>query len=501
MTPETLDVLVIGAGISGLSAAWHLQKHCPDRRFAILEARQTLGGTWSLFRYPGFRSDSDMYTLGFHFKPWRQRRAIARGPQILEYLHETAREHALERHIRYSTRMVSADWQARAARWDVRAVRTTPDGTEEQLAFHCNFLFVCGGYYRYDRGYQPAFEGFETYRGIHVHPQQWPDRLDCSGKRVVVIGSGATAATLVPALVEQGAHVILLQRTPTYYFIVPGLDRVALLLRGLLPERWAYSLTRTKNVALGAFLFSCSRSRPDKVRRFLLRQVAKALPKGYDLRPSFTPPYGPWEQRLCLVPDGDLFKAISEGHAEVVTDHVERFTEGGLLLKSGRTLQADVIVSATGLELQMLGGAKISLDGAPVATSRLVVYKGVLYAGIPNLAATFGYLAASWTLKADLTSQYVCRVLNHMRAVGAKVAVPGHPPAGVELKPFVDFSSGYFQRAAHLLPRQGSEGPWKLFDRYADDRKRLLREKVDDGVLVFSAPPNPEEPVQLAAAR
>jgi cation diffusion facilitator CzcD-associated flavoprotein CzcO len=340
-----------------------------------------------------------------------------------------------------------------------------------------------------------------TYRGIHVHPQQWPEGLDCSGKRVVVIGSGATAATLVPALVEQGAHVILLQRTPTYYFIVPGLDRVALLLRGLLPERWAYSLTRTKNVALGAFLFSRSRSRPDKVRRFLLRQVAKALPKGYDLRPSFTPPYGPWEQRLCLVPDGDLFKAISEGHAEVVTDHVERFTEEGLLLRSGRTLQADVIVSATGLELQMLGGAKISLDGAPVATSRLVVYKGVMYAGIPNLAATFGYLAASWTLKADLTSQYVCRVLNHMRAVGAKVAVPGHPPAGVELKPFVDFSSGYFQRAAHLLPRQGSEGPWKLFDRYADDRKRLLREKVDDGVLVFSAPPNPEEPVQLAAAR
>ena len=490
MTLETLDVIVIGAGLSGLSAAWHLQTHCPDRRFAILEARHTLGGTWSLFRYPGFRSDSDMYTLGFHFKPWRERSAIARGPAVLQYLRETAREHGLERHIRYGTRMLSADWNLRAARWDVHAVRTTAEGTEERLALQCNFLFVCGGYYRYDHGHQPAFEGTASYRGIHVHAQQWPEELDCRGKRVVVIGSGATAATLVPALTEQGAQVVLLQRTPSYYFIVPGIDRLALLLRRLLPQRWAYSLTRMKNVALAAFLFSRSRSRPDKVRTFLLGRVAKALPKGYDLRPSFTPPYDPWEQRLCLVPDGDLFKAIASGRAEVVTDHIERFTEQGLRLKSGRELQADVIVSATGLELQMLGGAQISVDGVPVDTARLVVYKGVMYGGIPNFAATFGYLAASWTLKADLTSQYVCRLLNHMRAVGASVASPGLPPASVELKSFADFSSGYFQRAMHLLPRQGSEGPWKLFDRYADDRKRLLREPVDDGVLAFSAAPN-----------
>jgi cation diffusion facilitator CzcD-associated flavoprotein CzcO len=493
MNPETLDVLVVGAGISGLSAAWHLQSLCPDRRFAILEARHTLGGTWSLFRYPGFRSDSDMYTLGFHFKPWRERASIARGPTILRYLREAARDHGLERHVRYGTRVNSANWNPQASRWEVNAARTTEAGDEESLTFHCSFLFVCGGYFRYDRGHQPAFEGMASYRGIHVHAQQWDEQLNCGGKRVVVIGSGATAATLAPALAEQGAQVILLQRTPSYYFIVPGLDRLALLLRRLLPERQAYALTRAKNVALGAFLFSRSRSRPDKVRGFLLKQVAKALPEGYDLRPNFTPPYRPWEQRLCLVPDADLFKAVSDGRVEVVTDRIARFTESGLLLESGRALQADVIVSATGLELQMLGGAQLAIDGRPLDTGRMVAYKGVMYAGVPNLAATFGYVAASWTLKADLTSQYVCRLLNHMRDTGARVVTPGWPPVDMVLKPFVDFSSGYFERARHLLPRQGSGGPWKLFDRYADDRNRLLREPLEDGVLAFSGDAGPSQ--------
>lgn len=501
MPPETLDVLVIGAGISGLSAAWHLQKHCPDRRFAVLEARHTLGGTWSLFRYPGFRSDSDMYTLGFHFKPWREREAIVRGAAIWQYLRETAQEHGLERHIRYGIRVHSANWNSQAARWEVHAVRSTPEGGEEPVVLHCSFLFACGGYYRYDQGYQPAFEGMARFRGTHVHAQQWPEGLPVRGKRVVVIGSGATAATLVPALAAEGAQVVLLQRTPSYYFVVPARDRIALLLRAMLPERWAYALTRAKNVALGAFLFSRSRSKPEKVRGFLLKQVAKALPAGQDLSPHFTPPYGPWQQRLCLVPDADLFKALADGRAEVVTDHIERFTERGLLLASGRELEADVIVSATGLELQLLGGALFSLDGVPLETGRLVAYKGVMYAGVPNLAATFGYLAASWTLKADLTSQYVCRVLNHLRDTGTRVATPGAPPADMALQPFADFTSGYFQRAMHRLPRQGSQGPWKLFDAYADDRHRLLREPVDDGVLVFSgAPGQSSEPVSLARA-
>ena len=490
---ETLDVLVIGAGISGLSAAWHLQTHCPDQRFAVLEARHTLGGTWSLFRYPGFRSDSDMYTLGFHFKPWREREAIVRGPAIWQYLREAAEEHGLERHIRYGVRVLGANWNPRAARWEVQAVRAVPPGSpggaEEPLVFHCRFLFACAGYYRYDHGHQPAFEGLTDFRGVHVHAQQWPEALDVRGQRVVVIGSGATAATLVPALAAEGAQVVLLQRTPSYYFVVPARDRIALALRRLLPERWAYALTRAKNVALGAFLFRRSRSEPEKVRRFLLKQVAKALPAGQPLSPHFTPPYGPWQQRLCLVPDADLFKAIAAGRAEVVTDHVERFTEHGLQLQSGRELQADIVVSATGLELQLLGGAQVSLDGVPLETGQLVSYKGVMYAGVPNLAATFGYLAASWTLKADLTSQYVCRLLNHLRDTGRQVATPGAPPPGMALEPFADFTSGYFQRAMHRLPRQGSEGPWKLYDAYADDRRRLLREPVDDGVMAFSGGP------------
>jgi cation diffusion facilitator CzcD-associated flavoprotein CzcO len=499
MPPETLDVLVIGAGISGLSAAWHLQRHCPERRFAILEARPSLGGTWGLFRYPGFRSDSDMDTLGFHFQPWRGHKAIVGGPAILQYLRETAQQHGLERHIRYGMRLRSANWNSQAARWEVQAVRSTPQGAEEVLPLYCSFLFNCSGYYRYDQGHQPPFEGMALYRGTHVHAQQWPEGLAVRGKRVVVIGSGATAATLVPALASEGAQVVLLQRTPSYYFIRPAADRIGLLLRRVLPERWAYALTRAKNVALGSLFFRWSRSRPQQVRKILLKQVAQALPAGQALSPHFTPPYGPWQQRLCLVPDGDLFKALADGRTEVVTDHIESFTEHGLRLASGRELQADIIVSATGLQLQLLGGASFSLDGVPLQTGSLVTYKGVMYAGVPNLAATFGYLAASWTLKADLTSLYVCRVLNHLRDTGTRVAMPGAPPAGHTLAPFADFSSGYIQRAMHLLPRQGTQGPWKLFDHYADDRRRLQQEPVDDGVLAFGNGPGGEGTQNLAA--
>lgn len=483
MQADVLDVLVVGAGISGISAGVHLQQRCPDHRFEILEARERLGGTWDLFRYPGVRSDSDMHTLGFRFKPWTERQAIARGPAIWNYLDETVREHGLDRHIRYGQRLIRATWSTAQSCW-ILSVGQVADGTEREM--RARFLFLCCGYYRYDQGYLPDYPGQQDYRGRLIHPQHWPAQLDCRGKQVVVIGSGATAATLVPALAAEGAHVTMLQRSPSWYFSVPAEDPGARLLRAVLPQRAALALVRAKNVLLATALYAMCRRRPRQVGEFLLRQTARALPPGYDLQTHFKPRYGPWEQRLCLLPDADLFTAIAAGQAEVVTDRIDRFTADGLRLASGRELKAELVVSATGLQLQMAGGAELRVDGRVLHSGQLVSHKGVMYGGVPNLAVTFGYTNASWTLKADLTSAYVCRLLRHMRRRGLQVCTPDDRDTGA-LRPMTDFSSGYFQRAADLLPRQGSKAPFDLHTNYLRDVLRLRWGRVDDGTLRFAA--------------
>lgn len=479
---ELLDVLVVGAGISGISAAWHLQTLCPDRRFAVVEARQQLGGTWDLFRYPGVRSDSDMFTLGFSFRPWHGERSIAEGPAILQYLRDTVRELGLDRHIRYGHRVRHAAWSSADGCWRVQLDRA---GETAPLTLRCRFLFLCSGYYRYDHGYTPDFAGVADYAGRIVHPQHWPEDLELRGRRVVVIGSGATAVTLVPAIAQAGAQVTMLQRSPTYMAALPSRDAIAAALHRALPARLASTLTRWKNVLLAIALFWWCRRRPARAKAVLIGAVRKLLPPGVDALTHFTPRYNPWEQRLCLVPDGDLFAAMRAGGVEVVTAAIDRFTPRGVRLADGRELTADVVVTATGLELQLLGGATIEVDGRTVEPPSLVAYKGVMYRDLPNCAATFGYTNASWTLKADLTSRWVCRLLNHMRRAGVQVATPRLIDATMPLDPFVDFSSGYFQRHLAALPRQGRMRPWKLNQNYLRDVLALRFGRVDDGVLEF----------------
>ena len=482
MQEEFVDVLIVGAGLSGIGAACHLRKLCPDRSLAIVEARDRLGGTWDLFRYPGVRSDSDMHTLGYSFRPWTAPKAIAEGPTILAYLRDTAREHGIDGLIRYGQRVVRADWSTPSARWTVQL--QCDDGSTRRV--ECTFIFMCCGYYDYAAGYQPDFPGRDRYRGRLVHPQAWPEDLDCKGKRVLVIGSGATAVTLVPALAQSATHVTMLQRSPTWMIARPSIDPLGARLRRWLPQRAALWLTRWKNILLGQFLFFMCRRRPQRMRELLLGGVRHALGPGADVATHFTPRYNPWEQRLCLVPDADFFNTVKAGRASVVTDTIESFTETGVVLKSGARLDADVVVSATGLKLTMLGQAQIVVDGTPVEASRSVNYKGVMATGVPNLVNTFGYTNASWTLKADLSAQWVCRLLNHMHKTGARVCVA--PPVGADepLLPWVDFSSGYFARAAGVLPRQGTRKPWKLNQNYLSDVVALRFAAVDDGVLRFS---------------
>lgn len=484
MTYEHFDVLVVGAGLSGVGAAYWLQKECPKKTFAIIEGRARKGGTWDLFRYPGIRSDSDMFTLGYAFKPWKDPKAIADGPSILRYIDETAREYGIDEKIRYDQRMVFASFSSADARWTVQV-----DHAGARIVYTCNFLYMCTGYYRYESGYTPDFAGVSDYKGRIVHPQAWPEDLDYQGKRVVVIGSGATAMTLVPEMAKTAGHVTMVQRSPTYVIARPSKDAVADFLRAKLPDRAAYSLVRWKNVLFGMYIYNLCKKKPQKVADYLIGLVRKQLKPGYDVARDFTPRYNPWDQRLCLITDGDLFAAINEGRASVATDTIERFTDKGLKLAGGREIEADVIVMATGLALQQFGGAELAVDGRKVELSKTLNYKGMMFSDVPNLAATFGYTNASWTLKADLIAQYACRILNAMDAKGMKIAVAHNDDPDMPVEDFVDFSSGYFQRALDTLPKQGARKPWRLYQNYIKDLLSLRYGGLEDGALRFSNPP------------
>ena len=487
MTTTTghVDVLIIGAGLSGIGAAHHIQSAFPGRTYTILEARDAIGGTWDLFRYPGIRSDSDMYTLGYRFRPWTEPKAIADGPSILHYIRETAAAAGIDRHIRFRHQVVRAEWSGEDARWTVEAVH---DGKTVRLT--ADFLYACSGYYAYDGGHTPHFPGIERFRGTVAHPQHWPEDLDYSGKRVVVIGSGATAVTLVPAMADRAAHVTMLQRSPTYIISLPAEDPIANGLRRLLGDRAAYPIARWKNVALQTLLYKLSRRRPGLVRSLLRKATIKQLPPGYEVDTHFKPAYEPWDQRLCLVPDGDLFAAIRAGRASVVTDHIEEFTETGVRLRSGAELAADVVVTATGLRLLALGGITLAVDGREVKLPETMVYKSVMLSGVPNFALTIGYTNASWTLKADLVSQYVVRLLRHMDAHGHDQCVPvGDDDPTITERPLLDFQAGYVLRSIDEFPRAGSRPPWQVQMSYPHDLRTLRHGPIEDGVLRFSRRP------------
>jgi monooxygenase len=481
---EHFDVVIVGAGLSGIGAAYHLKTEAPQKSYVILEGREAIGGTWDLFRYPGIRSDSDMYTLGYNFKPWREAKAIADGPSILRYVRATASENGIDSHIRYRHMVKRASWDSATARWTVEAEM----GEAKQVVrFTCNFLFMCSGYYAYSGGYDPEFAGRDTFKGRIVHPQKWPSDLDYKNKKVVVIGSGATAVTVVPAMAQDAAHVTMLQRSPTYMVSRPAEDKAANWLRDHLPAMLAYQIIRWRNVLMGMYFFNTARKKPEKVKQYLIGMLKKELPEGYDLKTHFTPRYNPWDQRLCLVPDSDFFQGIKDDKVSIVTDTIETFTPAGIKLSSGKELEADIVVTATGLKLEMLGGMQVVVDGVPQNMARTMSYKGMMYSDVPNLASCFGYTNASWTLKCDLTCEYVTRLLNYMDRHGYVEARP-RKDASVEEAPWLDFSSGYIQRAKDVLPRQGNKKPWKLYQNYALDLVSLRYGKVDDGTLQFSKP-------------
>lgn len=492
---EHLDIIIVGAGLSGISAAYHLQTRCQRKSYAILEARDAIGGTWDLFRYPGVRSDSDMFTLGFRWKPWTKPKAIADGSTILDYVREGAREHGIDKKIRFGHRLTRAAWSTERSRWTLDT--ETPDG--EIRRFTCNFLYMGSGYYRYDAGHTPQFEGAKDFKGQIVHPQHWGSDVSYAGKRVVVIGSGATAMTLVPELAKQAAHVTMLQRSPTYVISRPARDGFANLLRACLPASLAYAATRWKNVVLSILFFEFTRRWPELAKRVLIGRVQDELP-GIDVGQHFTPRYNPWDQRLCLVPDSDLFEALRSGRASVVTDHIERFTERGVLLRSGELLEADLIVTATGLELQVLGGAEFTVDQRRVEISKHLGYKGCLISDVPNMANAFGYTNASWTLKADLTAEFVCRLLNRMEERGMDRCVPRRDPT-VREEPWLDFSSGYVQRGLSRLPKQGSKFPFRVHQNYARDLLAMRFGDIDDGTLEFGSSRNDRAQSERAAAK
>lgn len=482
----TVDVLIVGAGLSGIGAAAHLTMQCPNKSYAIVEQRADMGGTWDLFRYPGIRSDSDMHTLGYRFKPWLHEKTIADGTSIHQYVHETAEEYKITPHIHFGHRVVSADWSSSEARWHVTA-KAVGGGADRHFA--ARFLFMCSGYYDYDAGYKPDFPGEADFGGQIIHPQHWPENLDYRGKNVTVIGSGATAVTIVPVMAQEGAQVTMLQRSPTYMVSRPAIDPFSKRIRKFLPEKLAYAITRWRNINMQRFTYWYARKNPEKMGTKLIDMARAELPASVDVDTHFVPSYNPWEQRLCLIPDSDMFKAISQGKAEVVTDHIDHFTKTGIQLKSGKHIDADIVVTATGLNLVTMGKTAISVDGAAVNFGEHFNYKGVMYNDIPNLASVFGYINASWTLKTDIVADYVCRLLKEMDRKGAVVANPKLTDPDMPRLPFVkDFSSGYFARSFDKLPKNGDRHPWRVLQDYAAEKKILTQEAVDDGVMVFSGP-------------
>ena len=486
MTSEHVDVVVVGAGLSGIGAGYHLQTMSPDRSYVILEGRDGLGGTWDLFKYPGIRSDSDMHTLGFSFKPWTEAKSIADGPSILQYLKQTVAQFGIDKNIRYGQLVTKAEWSTDDAQW---TVTSTNKATGASNTITCSFLFMCSGYYSYKKGHTPEFAGRERFRGTVVHPQDWPTDLDYAGKRVVVIGSGATAVTIVPSMADKAAHVTMLQRSPTYMVSRPDHDVMANRMRKVLPPKMAYNLTRFKNTWRQQLVYNKTRTDPDKVKQLLLGGIKMELGADYDIAKHFTPAYNPWDQRLCLVPNGDFFKSMREGKASVVTDHITSFTETGIQLASGEHLDADIIITATGLELVTLGEMDFFVDGNQVDFAKTWTYKGFAYSDIPNLASTFGYINASWTLRSDLTAEYVCRLLNHMRKKGVTQCTPRlrEQDHNMKERPWIDgFSSGYMQRMMHRMPRQGDHEPWINPQNYRRDKKMFKHSPIDDGVMQFS---------------
>ncbi len=483
---DHFDVVIVGAGLSGIGAAVHLTQNCPHKTFAILESRAAVGGTWDLFRYPGIRSDSDMHTLGYSFKPWKEAKSIADGPSIRKYVNETADEHGIRDKIRFNSKVASANWSTEDAAWHIQ---TNNEAGEPNEPISANFLFMCGGYYNYEKAHTPEFEGAETFKGQVIHPQFWPEELDYAGKKVIVIGSGATAMTLVPSMAERGAEVTMLQRSPTYVVSAPAQDKIANTLRKVLPQKWAYAITRLKNTTLQGFMYRRTRTQPEKVKVQLRKMMAKHLDEE-TINNHFTPSYNPWDQRMCLIPNGDLYDALNSGKASVVTAEIDRFTEQGIKLKNGEELKADIIVTATGLELTVLSDVDFSVDGEAVNWPEKFAYKGMLYSDLPNMAQTFGYINASWTLRADLTAEYVCRLLNRMDELGVRQVTPRLRPedSGMQERPWIDdFTAGYMQRVMHKFAKQG-EGPWRNTQNYAADKKMVRNAPIDDTALVFENP-------------
>ncbi|MFV8571433.1 flavin-containing monooxygenase [Marinobacter sp. SBS5] len=479
-----VDVLIIGAGLSGIGAAAHLRRNCPGKTFAILESRSSMGGTWDLFRYPGIRSDSDMFTLGYSFKPWTSEKSIADGASILNYIKETSQEYNITQHIAYGMKVVRVEWSSEKAQWKVIA---TLEGSEEEQIFTCCFLMGCTGYYNYDAGYTPEFPGLEKFKGDVVHPQKWTDDIQYKDKKVVIIGSGATAVTLLPAMCDQAEHVTMLQRSPSYVAAVPEKDHISIGLRKVLPEKLVYKMARARNVGVQLGVYRLSRQRPKAIRRLLLMAAKRQLGSDFDMR-HFSPSYNPWDERLCAVPNGDLFKVLKEKQASVVTDHIESFTEQGIRLKSGKELQADVVVTATGLDMKIFGGVTPVVDGKEVKVGECLTYKGSMVSGMPNFSMTFGYTNSSWTLKADLIAEFCCRLINYMDKQGIPYCVPEAQDDDFSDEPFLDLQSGYVSRARHLLPRQGKSGPWKVIQSYLHDTSMIRFSKVNEPGLRFAKP-------------